>query len=294
MSYRILVRGADTDLANMFLGVMEDYPFVLLTPSAQSLDWADARAVAGYFAEKSPSIVISFPTSCCEADSSDVAAAQSLALACEANSVPLIQLSSFLVFGSSYREEGVKESEQPYPDDDLGNLFLALEKAALSSGRSLVLRLPWVIDIVKGSLFDRIIPPLMVTGLPPVSDHHRFHLVSSGYVIRCLIALIHQIFCASENWGIFHLRSSDQSSEAEFVDVVLRMLHAEAGFELTMPAVLTGKGQGFLPGSANVLGRRCTDEFGIQFPSWRQGFKSLIKRWLHDNNLVEDQRKAPR
>jgi len=278
----------------MFLGVMEDYPFVLLTPSSQSLDWEDPAAVAGYFAEKSPSLVLNFPVNYCQANSADIAAANSIALACEANTVPLIQLSSFLVFGSGYREDGVKESEQPYPDDDVGCRFLALEKSALTCGTTLVLRLPWVIDGVKGSLFERIIPPLMGTGLPPVSDHHRFHLVSSGYVIRCLIALIHQVFCGAENWGVFHLLSSDQSSEAEFVDVVLRMLHAEAGLDLTMPTVLTGKGQGFLPGSANLLGRRCTDEFGLQFPSWRHGFKSLIKRWLHDNDLVEDQRKAPR
>lgn len=295
MSYRILVRGSDTDLAVSFLGVMEDYPFVLLIPSSQSLDWADHAAVASYFAEKSPNVVINFPRQYCLAVEADVEAAASLAMACEANGVPLLQLSSFLVFGPEYREDGVKASEQPNPQDALGQQFLAMEKAAQLCGTSLILRLPWLIDMVEGSLFDRIIPLLMEGKLPPVSDHHRFHLVSSGYLLRCLIALIHQMFCGAENWGIFHLRSSDLSSEAEFIDVTLRMLQAEADISLIMPAVLPGRDDGcLLPGSANLLGRRCTDEFGIQFPSWRHGFKSLLKRWLHDNNLVEDKRKMQR
>lgn len=295
MSYRILIRGADTDLAVSFLGVMEDYPFVLLTPSSQSLDWADHIAVASYFAEKSPNLVINFPCQYCLACEADVEAAASLAMACEANSLPLIQLSSFLAFGLEYHEEGVKESDQPSPEDPVGRQIFAMEKAALSCGTVVVLRLPWLMDMVAESLFDRIIPLLMAGKLPPVSDHHRFHLVSSGYVLRCLIALIHQVFCGAENWGVFHLRSSDMSSEAEFIDVTLRMLQVEADMSLSMPVVLPGRDDGcLLPGSANLLGRRCTDEFGIQFPSWRHGFKSLLKRWLHVNNLVEDRRKIQR
>jgi len=295
LSYRILVRRADTALASAFMGVMEDYPFVLLTPSAESLNWSDEAAVAGYFDEKSPSLVIHFPESCVDVSASDIAAARSLAKACKAKSVPLIQLSSFRVFGDNYCPQGVGEVDMPQPSNELGRRILSMETGALVCPSSIVLRLPWILDLVPCSLFGRIIPKLLVGELPPVSDHHRFSLVSAGFVIRSLITLIHQVFCGAENWGVYHLRSSDQSSEAEFVDATVRMINAEAGLSLTMPQVISGKEEGrLLLGNGNLNGRNCTDDFGIQFPSWRHGFKSLVRRWLHDQHLVEEKRQSVR
>lgn len=295
MSYRILVKGAEFDFANMFLGVMEDYPFVLLTPSAESLDWSDNTAVLGYFNEKSPSLVIQFPFKCNTASEDDIAAAEALAEACASKSVPFIQLSSFRVFGEAYSSAGVGETAEPAPEDGVGLRLLRMERAALLCPVAIVLRLPWVTDLVKGCLFDRLMPQLLENSLPPVSDHHRFNLVSAGFVVRTLIALIHQVFCGAENWGVFHLRSSDMSSEAEFVDATIRILHSEAGLKLDMPQVISGKEEGrLLVGSGNLNGCRCTDDFGVQFPSWRHGFKSHVRRWLHDHKLVPDLRQVAR
>lgn len=295
MSYRILVRRADTDLANIFLGVMEDYPFVLLTPSAESLDWSDEKAVGGYFDEKSPSLVVHFTESFRLATESDVAAASSLSKACTAKGVPLLQLSSFEVGGEAYRPEGFCESDTVAPDTSQGDVFVAIEKAALGCSLSLILRLPWVVDMVDGSLFDHVVPKLLDGKLEAVSDHHRLSLVSSGFVVRSLIALIHQIICGAENWGIYHLRSSDQCSEAEFVDATVRMLNSEGGLDVVMPSVKIGRDEArMLCGSANFNGRKCTDDFGIQLPSWRHGFKSLLRRWLHDHKMVPDLRKVER
>lgn len=295
MSYRILVPQAGTDLASAFLGVMEDYPFVLLTPSVGGLDWSDSRAVTGYFDEKSPNLVIHFPQSYRTLSTADLRAAASLSAACRDKGVPLIQLSSYEVFGGAYQHEGVAEEIQPAPDTEIGRQFLLMEQHALANPQTLVLRLPLVLDLIDGCLFDLIIPRLMEGSLPPVSDHHRFRLISTGFVLRSLIALTHQIFCAADNWGCFHLRSSDLCSEAEFVDVTLRTLTAEAQLQLDMPQVISGRDEGrLLSGSANLEGRRCTDDFGIQFPSWRHGFKSLMRRWLHDRKLVPDLRRVER
>ncbi|WP_075185969.1 sugar nucleotide-binding protein [Teredinibacter haidensis] len=292
MSYRILVRRADTDLANIFLGVMEDYPFVLLTPSSEGLDWSDPASVEGYFSEKSPSLAIHFPELYGEVSEDDIRAADSMGKACKAKSIPLIQLSSFRVFGDDYLADGIREDDMPAPESDIGRQFLRMEQAALQCPSTIVLRLPWVMDFVSGSLFDRLLPKLMSGNLAPVSDHHRFSLVSAGFVVRSLIALLHQVFSGAENWGVFHLRSSDQCSEAELVDAVVRMLNSEVGLKAAMPQVIGGKDEGrLLMGSANLNGRRCTDDFGIQFPSWRHGFKSLVRRWLHDKNMIAE---APR
>ncbi|SMF44314.1 dTDP-4-dehydrorhamnose reductase [Alteromonadaceae bacterium Bs31] len=295
MSYRILIRQADTDLASLFSGVMEDYPYVLLAPEPDRLDWADSQAVLAYFSEKNPSLVINFNRSYLSADQSDVLAMNSLASACLEHGTPMIALSSFFVFGSAYNVSGVKEVDVPAPEDERGRLLFAAEEAALRAPKSVVLRLPWLLDLVDDCLFDRLIPHLIEDSLAPVSDHHRFYGVSSGYVIRCLIAMINQIFCGAENWGVMHLRSTDLCSEAEFVDAIVRLLNSEAGFDVQLPQVISGReSQHLLAGSANLLGRRCTDDFGIQYPSWRHGFKSLIKRWLHDRKLVPDMRKLDR
>jgi len=274
---------------------MEDYPFILHTPEPSRLDWADEAAVSAYFSEKNPNLVLNFPQNFIEASSADVAAARSLSNACSAYDIAFIQLSSFRVFGTGYRAEGYREDELPMPSDSVGQTLLLMEQAALKCPKSILLRLPWALDLVSGSLFDRLIPRLLDNSMSGVSDHHRIHIVSAGYIVRCLIAIIHQIFCGAENWGVMHLRGAELSSEAEFADTSLRLLNSELGLQLQMPWVISGKEEGcWLPGSANILGRRCTDDFGIQFPSWRHGLKSLMRRWLHVHKLVPDMRRVER
>ncbi len=295
MSFRILVRRAETDLASLFSGVMEDFPYVLLAPEDDRLDWSDQQAVSAYFSEKTPNLVVNFNRSYLDADEKDLHAMRSLAGACCEHATPMMALSSFFVYGGSYQAAGLSEVNPPAPNDPRGRRLLEVEGAATQAKRCIILRLPWLLDLVDGCLFDQLIPPLIDGELEPVSDHHRFNGVSAGYVIRCLIAMINQVFCGAENWGVMHLRSSDLCSEAEFVDAIVRMLNNETGFDVHLPQVISGReDQHLLAGSANLLGRRCTDDFGIQFPSWRHGLRSLIKRWLHDRKLVPDMRKMER
>lgn len=291
MSYRILVRQQQADLARLLLAAMEDHPFVLHTPGEGSLDWTDESAIAGYMSEKAPNLVVNFTHQYRVASEQDIDVARSIALACNSRGVPCIQLSSFDAFGPDYREHGAEEG----PLAEAVEPFARLEQAALLAEKSLVLRLPWVLDSVSGCLFDVVNPGLLKDAIPGVSDHHSLTVVHSGFVIRCLVAIIQQIFCAAENWGVYNLRASDYCSEAEVVDTIVRMINSETGFSVSMPYVIAGKvSQRLLSGSANLLGRRCTDDFGIQFPSWRHGFKSQVRRWLHSHELVPDLRKSER
>lgn len=294
MSYRILIRQHTADLARLFLAAMEDYPFVLLTPSDENLDWENPKAVAGYVNEKSPNLVINFNAQYNRVTEQDLAVAKALASVSMARKLPFLQLSSFRVF-YAVNDDAQELPESPVVCAPEAPLCVQLENSVLASDVALVLRLPWLLDGVNGCLFDEINSKLVRGSLGPVSDFHRLTLVHSPYVIRCLIAMIQQIFCGANNWGVFHLRASDSCSEAELVDTIVRMIHNETGSETPTPNVVVGKDEGrLLAGAANLAGRRCTDEFGIQFPSWRHGFKSQIKRWLHDQGMLPDMRKVDR
>ncbi|WP_045826943.1 sugar nucleotide-binding protein [Teredinibacter turnerae] len=291
MSYRILVRQQQSDLAALFLAAMEDHPFVLLTPSEDNLDWTDTSAITGYIREKSPNLVVNFTEQYRTASERDIDAASAIAQAAKDRALPVIQLSSFEALGPFYRDAGVGEELV----EGAATSFARSEQAAVAAEKALVLRLPWVLDSVRGCLFDEINPALLAGNLKTVSDHHDLTLVHSSYVVQCLVAITQQIFCSAENWGVFNLRASDSCSEAELVDTIIRMINSEADLDIAMPNVSAGReSERLLAGSANFLGRRCTDDFGIQFPSWRHGFKSQIKRWLHKNDLVPDLRKIKR
>ena len=287
--------GAEADLAQAFVRAMEDYPYSLIVPASDAFDWRDAAAVSSLFNEKSPSVVVQFPERSRRCSEQDVARAEVLAQQCQTKSIPLLVCSSFVLFGEAYRQGSALESASPEQDHDNAKRFHSYEQAALKLDHSLVLRLPWILDVVADCLLNHIAAPLLGGQLGAASDHHKLGLVSTDFVVRSLTAMLQQIFCGAENWGVFHLHSADTCTEAEFVDATVRSINAETALELPMPEVIAGRGGGrLLRGNAHLIGARCTDNFGIQLPTWRVGFKTIVRRWLHGRGLLPDLRRVAR
>jgi dTDP-4-dehydrorhamnose reductase len=157
-----------------------------------------------------------------------------LAEACSVADIPLLHLSSVLVFDgdkSAPYQEG--DAEAPY--DAVGESCLQLEEAvAANARRFVILRTASVFSSSGDNLLTQIIrlaeqrktlvfdPSL--AGCPTCADD----------VARVIIAIVLQLHCGADSWGIYHYTSSDVTSGYQFAEAVLavasqfdRELHLE-------------------------------------------------------------------
>src|SRR5690606_26166916 len=133
--------------------------------------------------------------------------------------------------------------------------LFAKEQALLQWRKSIIIRLPWMLDRPDG-LLHRICEALVYRGECVVSDAWRGSPVFIEDVNRLVLAMVQQIFCEAQNWGVFHLHASDSCSEAELADHVARLIQ-KAGYDVGIIA-LGSLDQRFTRFSGWLKGQRCT------------------------------------
>ena len=292
MGFKILVRSPSSELLELFKAVFEDFPYSLLIPEGGGLDWSDLAAIEAYMAQKLPSIVINLhgvgadlPGGATAEE--DLACVNCLATSCKSANVPLIHLSSFRVFGRNDDSHPVKEEVEIQPQDAEGKHLQALEQLVAQNDAHVIVRLGWLLGGEQDNVLKTIVPLLIQKKLFFVSDHHYGAPVQLRFVARVLLAMVQQILCGAENWGVFHLRSSDVCSEAEFSDSLVRLVNAEMDDEALAPAVAgADDDRRLFSANAYLDGDRCTSDFGIQLPSWRIGLKALVRRELEMEGIT--------
>lgn len=194
------------------------------------------------------------------------------------NSV-LIHFSSHCVFGASQFGLALSEADTPVPEDPYSVELWTQEKILKHWDRSLVVRLPWLLDGSDGIL-ESMCNALLYRGECIVSDAWRGAPIFIEDAVRLTLAMVQQILCGASNWGIFHLHSSDSCSEAELADHIARLLQKQ-GYEVGSIA-LASLEQRFISSNGWLKGSRCTNNFGFQYRSWRQGIKVRVAEWLEN------------
>ena len=274
MGFRILIITDSQALSESLERAFEPLPFSVLVAPADIGQW-EPLSMQAYLEGQRVSVVIHAPFQ------PQVATTDNLAFLCGQLNLPLMHLSSYRVFGASQ----VKPDEAviPLPDDDLGQHLWRLEQPVLALEHGLVLRLPWPLTYQNEGLLDVVCTGLLSGQIINVSEEACGCVLAWDDISRILVAMAQQIISGGENWGAFHLRTSDMCSEAEFADAVARLLKAEgcavAGFTTTKG------GPWLMPRTAVLVGRRCTDNFGIQLRSFRQGLKGQVLQWLQRSSL---------
>ena len=207
---------------------------------------------------------------------------------CNKQRIPIIAISSYCAFGLERgisNELPIHESGKFTEFDGQINLNLsAYEDAIKAVDQHIILRMSWLIDEINMGLLDQIMPCLLDSQNTCVAAESNFgNPIYTRSIAEALIAITHQVLCGAENWGIFHFRGSDRCSEAEFVDYLTRILVADFDIQ---PANVEVAGvddtRGLMPGWAYLEGRKCTDNFGVQFISWRNGLKAAVKQYLDE------------
>ena len=292
MASKLLITDAYTSMGRAILAAFEHTAFSLLAPKASELDWCDTEQLADYIEANNVTLVINTRGWSEAPDAAEqlqlVDVAKSLAEACVKTGVVPLHLSSYRVFGGE-NKTAYDEQDKPSPLGSAGRAFLEAERCfERHLTEYICLRIGWVIDVQGESYLSRMLSNLtMEGGKFEVGHQRRGAPVSTDIVGRVVLAMVNQILCGSENWGIFHCASSDPCTVAEFTDAVASILDQEG--QLLRPWAVTEPvaedaelAYSMLPEpDSSVLSvRRSRDNFGIQSVSWRKGLKHLVNIWL--------------
>lgn len=284
MAFKILSWCPNRELEVVLSATLEDLPYEIVVQDDALA--SNPAAKEQWLVSVRPNAIISLlPSTLADIDDAYLEQVSQVVAYCAVNNVPIIQVSSYRVFGEGYSVTALQEDAEPGAQDELGVRLNKLEALYANLSQKIIVRTGWLLNSAVDSVFAQLIPPLLERDSKlVVSDHHFGCPLPKEFLAKALVAMSQQILCGAENWGVFHLHSADSCSEAELGDQLVRVFNADYQQDLQLPTVASKDDSRYhFVGSANILGRRCTDNFGIQLPTWRKGFKNLVAQWLKSN-----------
>jgi len=286
MSLKIIVTDTKSALGRTLEHDLEREQCQLLSPQ---IHWENAFAVRDFLAQNKPDVVIN--TLAWEETPSESQqlllpiVAGNIANACANLGVPLVHFSSYQVFGVDNKNSH-SEKDIPAPMNAVGQAFFAAEQAIEhSSAKFIILRLGWII----GSIGENHLTHLLsaIKAQQPITLNTRLRgaptLLSDA--VRVCIALVKQIACGAENWGVMHYCSGDALNEAEFGEQLVQLLAQQHLLGQDANFTLIDSAPTDKPISAVLGCRQIRDAFGIQARPWRPSLLPLVKQWFHNQNV---------
>ena len=285
MTLKIIVTDTQSVLGRTLEHDLEREQCQLLSPQIQ---WEDALAAREYLTQHKPDVVINTlaweesPTT--EQQILLPIVAANIANVCASLGVPLIHFSSYQVFGLDNKTSH-SEKDIPSPLSPAGQAFFAAEQAVEhSAAKFIILRLGWVIGSIGDNHLTRLLSAIQ--NQQPITLNTRLRGAPTvlSDAVRVCVALVKQIACGADNWGVMHYCSGDALNEAEFGEQLVQLLaqhqllNSDANFTLIDTAPASE------PVSAVLGCRVIRDAFGVQARSWRPSLLPLVKQWLSNHN----------
>lgn len=279
MAFNIVCWAQNVQVENVFASQIDELPFELVALDSSKYN----RENIDELKNLNPKVVVNFlPDSREHWGQSYIEGARVLAELAQINHIPFIQVSSYVVFGDERLEQPVPEDTKPSAIDEYAKFLAELEAIATGTEHGIVLRTSWILDACDRSVFSEVASSLLLKKANTFVSDHRFGCpISLQYLVDSMIAIVKQVLCGADNWGIFNLCSADSCSEAEIADHLVRLLNTDYGQDVVLPDVAAEHdNRSVMPFNANLAAQRVTDCFGIQLPTWRKGFKMNFKQWL--------------
>lgn len=283
---KLLLTDASHALGKALEHELEREPFALIMPESARLNWTDIGEVRAWIEHQRPKLVINTLGWADRPDSAHCSliprAAAILAQVCEEQRLPMIQLSSYQVFGGDNKSSHA-EKDEPMPQSEAGRAWLAAEQVVTEAlSKRLILRLSWMIGSYGDNRLTRLLGAIFSgQGAVPVHTRLKGSPTALSDAARVIVGVVKQIDCGAENWGVMHYASREPCSEADFAEKVIGVLRQldslPEGVELTKLESLPPDE----PISAVLGGRRLRDGFGVQARAWEPYLVPMIKQWLH-------------
>lgn len=283
MSLKIIVSDTSSALGRALEHDLEREHCQLLTAS---IHWENSVAVREYIAQSKPDIVVN-TLGWEDEPSADQCAlmpvgAANIASACAALEIPLIHFSSYKVFGIDNKSSH-SEKDIPAPASEAGQAFFAAEQAIEhSTSKAIILRLGWIIASYGNNHLTRILDAIQHQQAITLNSRLRGAPTLLSDAVRVAVAIVKQISCGAENWGVMHYCSGDALDEAEFGEQLVQLLAQQQLLKQDANFTLVDAAPVGEPISAVLGCRRIRDAFGIQARPWRPSLLPLVKQWFHN------------
>ena len=208
-----------------------------------------------------------------------IAETRQLANFCTEKNIPLIHLSSYRVF-SGDKKNVHNEKDNPQPATDVDHQWLLAEDLVKPQAKHIILRSSWLMGSEGQNVLTQLLSAFLDGAQVQVHRRLRGAPTAIDDLARALAAVIKQIQCGADNWGVMHYCSSDHCSEEEFAEQVLQYLIQYQLLTAEPSLQLIGDDEDEHVASAILGCRRLREGFGIQGRSWRPNLILMIKEWL--------------
>ncbi len=283
MSLKIIVTDIQSALGRTLEHDLEREQCQLLSPK---IHWEDARATRDYLVQHKPDIVINTfaweEILSAEQQTLLPIVAANIANACASLGVPLIHFSSYQVFGVDNKSSH-SEKDIPAPASSAGQAFFAAEQAIEhSDAKFIILRLGWIIGSIGDNHLTRLLSAIQAQESIILNTRLRGAPTLLSDAVRVCVALVKQIICGADNWGVMHYCSGDALNEAEFGEQLVQLLAQQHLLKHDANFTLIDTANTTEPLSAVLGCRRIRDAFGVQARPWRPSLLPLVKQWFHN------------
>jgi dTDP-4-dehydrorhamnose reductase len=287
MSLKIIVTDTQSALGRTLEHDLEREQCQLLSPK---IHWEDALATRDYLVQHKPDVVINtlaweeMPAA--EQQTLLPIVAANIANACASLGVPLIHFSSYQVFGVDNKSSH-SEKDIPAPVSAAGRAFFAAEQAIEhSAARFIILRLGWIIGSIGDNHLTRLLTAIQTQQPVALNTRLRGAPTLLSDAVRVCVALVKQIACGADNWGVMHYCSGDALNEAEFGEQLVQLLAQQQLLKQDTNFTLVDSAPTTVPLSAVLGCRRIRDAFGVQARPWRPSLLPLVKQWFHNQQAL--------
>lgn len=284
---KLLLTEASQPLGQALEHDLEREPVKLIVPGSARVTWTDPGEVSAYLDHQRPRLVVNTLGCVDRPDAAQCrlipAAARALARACEEQSIPLIQLSSYRVFGGDNKSSHA-ERDEPAPQGRIGNAWYEAEQAVAALPRHLILRLSWPVAGWGENRLTRLLTALFSQSTVSVHSRLKGSPTALSDIARVLVGVIRQIGCGAGNWGAMHYAARGACTEVELAERVVAVLEQldalpEGGVARLVHSETMPPNE---PASAVLAGRRLRDDFGVQARAWEPYLVPLVRQWLYE------------
>ena len=211
-----------------------------------------------------------------------LASMQRLAPVLEQVELPTLMLSTCRVFDGCDSGRH-KETEAPQPDSDYARIQVEHEQwVEQHLSRYIILRTGALFSAHDDNILTRLLADIEAGKTLTVSNRMQFCPVHSDDLARVISAVVDQLSCGIEPWGIYHYCSADPASSFQFVETVMAVLSQfQAGIDpaqrLQEQLVLSDQPMGDQWVAPLLNCDKIQNTFGIKQLPWRSYVVSSVK-----------------
>ncbi len=285
---KILLCGGESPLGRSLLFRLEQLSFPLVQLDASSLATISALQLGNLLREKQIHGIVNvqhlpFGGGAVDPASSEQAVQyarnpEKLALAAATTRCFLLQLSDCQVF-SGQQMTAYRETDEPDAQSAYGALRWAGERAVIDTcPQHLILRTGELFSSIGQNVLTDLLKAWRNGGSARVSARYRFCPTSVRDAARVVVALLHQLSCGIEPWGIYHYGGTDAISYYDFARLIKQIVESQP--ELSLVTEMQDMAENAQPLSWAMDCGKIRNTFGIKQHPWRAGLSSSVRRDL--------------